>query len=165
MAASTSHPLPQNDSPSSSAKIPPKPDTETDDTQDACLPQKFLTFSVLCLHDFNPDDTGLLSFHKNEILDVIKRDESGWWAAIRQDGPGGPLIGWIPESYVSVLSEEMVMKVRRNLKKESSGIRDRVEYSSPTDRSPSPSATIEPDSLSQVRLFSNSVRVKFKFGL
>jgi len=68
-----------------------------------------LPFSVLCMHDFVGDDAGLLSFKKNEILDIIKRDDTGWWAAMRREGSA---VGWVPEAYVSRLTEEMAGKLR-----------------------------------------------------
>jgi hypothetical protein len=137
-----------------------KPDSNTQNA-----PQNFANFSVLCMHDFNPEEPGLLSFRKNEILDVIKRDESGWWAAIQQDGPTGPLVGWIPQAYVSVLSEEMAIKLRSK-----GGIRDRfVEYPAPifdgSHGCPSPSAIVEGDPLSQVSLVLHLVCPNFKSKL
>jgi son of sevenless-like protein len=157
MAASTSQAgrLLQSDSPfSTGTKVAPTPVTVTDGTQNARAPQNFVNFSVLCMHDFNPEDAGLLSFRKNDILDVIKRDESGWWAAIRQDGPTGPLVGWIPQAYVSVLSEEMTMKLRS--KRNHLGKRDRnvavnANLTADVDGS---SAIFEDDSPSRVSLFS-----------
>lgn len=68
-------------------------------------------FSVLCMHDFESDEAGLLSFKRNEILDVVRRDESGWWAAVRQDGQSTPVVGWVSRAYVAVLSEEMAEKL------------------------------------------------------
>lgn len=68
-----------------------------------------ILFSVLCMYDFDGEDTGLLSFKKNEILDVVKRDDTGWWAAMRKEGP---VVGWIPQAYVSPLTEEMAEKLR-----------------------------------------------------
>ncbi|KAG6333267.1 hypothetical protein ID866_5819 [Astraeus odoratus] len=55
---------------------------------------------VLCMFDFQSPDPDQLSFNKNEILTVIKQEESGWWAAMR---PEGDRIGWIPSSFVEPL--------------------------------------------------------------
>jgi len=68
-----------------------------------------ILFSVLCMHDFDAEEAGLLSFKKNEILDIVKRDDTGWWAAMRKEGP---VVGWIPQAYVSPLTEEMAGKLR-----------------------------------------------------
>ena len=81
--------------------------TEVEESHDSLATRDVVVFSVLCMYDFDSDEAGLLSFKKNEILDVVKRDESGWWAAMRQDGQGAPVVGWISRAYVSVLSEEM----------------------------------------------------------
>lgn len=73
-------------------------------------------YSVLCMYDFQSDDTGHLSFNKNEILDVIKEEDTGWWAAMRR---GGDAIGWIPEAFVRPLTEEMtdrLLHVREELR-------------------------------------------------
>ena len=57
---------------------------------------------VLCMFDFESSDPDQLSFNKDEILTVIKQEESGWWAAMR---PDGDRIGWIPSSFVEPLPE------------------------------------------------------------
>ncbi|TFK77505.1 ras GEF [Pluteus cervinus] len=71
-------------------------------------------FSVLCLHEFQTTDTDQLGFRKNEILEVVKQEESGWWAAMRRDEN---FIGWIPANFVVPLSEEMSEKLR-NIREE-----------------------------------------------
>ncbi|KAJ3508316.1 hypothetical protein NLJ89_g5823 [Agrocybe chaxingu] len=68
-----------------------------------------IEFSVLCHYEYVADESGLMSFKKGEILDIIKRDDTGWWAALRQEGP---VVGWIPQAYVTPLSEEMAEKLR-----------------------------------------------------
>lgn len=65
-------------------------------------------FSVLCMYDFSSDDAGLLSFSKNEILNVVKCDNTGWWAAMRKDGP---VVGWIPQAFVVQLSDDMTQRL------------------------------------------------------
>ncbi|KAJ7024347.1 ras guanine nucleotide exchange factor domain-containing protein [Mycena alexandri] len=64
--------------------------------------------SVLCMYDFQSPDTDHLQFRKNEILDVVKQEDTGWWAAMRR---GGDFIGWIPQAFVNPLSEEMTEKL------------------------------------------------------
>ncbi|KAH9949353.1 ras GEF [Amylocystis lapponica] len=59
-------------------------------------------FHVICLYDFDAEDFDQLSFRKNEILDVIKQEETGWWAAMR---PGNKQVGWIPSAFVEPISE------------------------------------------------------------
>ncbi|KAJ3717263.1 ras guanine nucleotide exchange factor domain-containing protein [Lentinula guzmanii] len=72
--------------------------------------------SVLCMHDFISDDEAHLSFSKNEILDIIKQEESGWWAAMRR---GGDTIAWIPQAFVKPLERKMaerLLNVREGLR-------------------------------------------------
>ncbi|KAL0951787.1 hypothetical protein HGRIS_008457 [Hohenbuehelia grisea] len=66
-------------------------------------------FSVLCLHDFQSDDPDHLSFRKNEILDIVKEEDSGWWAAMRQ---GVFQVGWIPGAFVERLTDDMAERLR-----------------------------------------------------
>lgn len=68
------------------------------------------------MHDFLSDDSTHLSFSRNEILDIFKQEESGWWAAMRR---GGDTIGWIPQAFVRPLEEEMaerLLNVREELR-------------------------------------------------
>jgi hypothetical protein len=64
--------------------------------------------SVLCMYDFQSNDPDHLEFRKNEILDVVKQEDTGWWAAMRR---GGDFIGWVPQAFVNPLSEEMTEKL------------------------------------------------------
>ncbi|KAF7307282.1 hypothetical protein MIND_00522100 [Mycena indigotica] len=68
----------------------------------------FVICSVLCMFDFESSDEDHLQFRKNEILDVVKQEDTGWWAAMRR---GGDQIGWIPQAFVSPLTEEMTEKL------------------------------------------------------
>ncbi|KAA1471413.1 ras GEF [Dentipellis sp. KUC8613] len=65
--------------------------------------------SVLCLYDFESTDADHLPFRKNEVLEIVKEEDSGWWAAVRVDGSE---VGWIPASYVRILSEDAAERVR-----------------------------------------------------
>lgn len=47
---------------------------------------------ALCLHDYFSDDPTHLCFNRNEILEIIAQEETGWWAAMR---PDGDKVGWI----------------------------------------------------------------------
>lgn len=47
---------------------------------------------ALCLYDYRSDDPAHLSFNRNEILEIIAQEETGWWAAMR---PGEDKVGWI----------------------------------------------------------------------
>ncbi|KAI6012583.1 SH3 domain-containing protein [Pisolithus orientalis] len=66
---------------------------------------------VVCNFDFESPDPDQLSFSKDEVLAVVKKEDSGWWAAMRLEGDR---IGWIPSSFVEPLPEwkldEMVLE-------------------------------------------------------
>jgi son of sevenless-like protein len=77
---------------------------------------EWILFSVLCLHDFDSNDPDHLSFHKNEILHIVKQEETGWWAAVRENGTQ---VGWIPSAFVAELEGvelEKLQKVRFDLR-------------------------------------------------
>ncbi|KAG1813173.1 uncharacterized protein BJ212DRAFT_1482642 [Suillus subaureus] len=66
---------------------------------------EWLICNVICMFDFESDDPDHLSFTRNEILAVVKMEDSGWWAAMR---PEGDRLGWIPSSFVERLTETAV---------------------------------------------------------
>ncbi|KAJ7750235.1 ras guanine nucleotide exchange factor domain-containing protein [Mycena metata] len=55
-----------------------------------------------------PSSMNELVLCSNEILDVVKQEDTGWWAAMRR---GGDFIGWIPQAFVNPLSDEMTEKL------------------------------------------------------
>ncbi|TDL26433.1 ras GEF [Rickenella mellea] len=57
---------------------------------------------VLCLYDFKSADPDHLPFKKNEILEIVKQEDSGWWAALRDDK-----IGWVPSAFLAQLTDDM----------------------------------------------------------
>ena len=59
--------------------------------------------SVICLYNFSSSDSDHLSFRQNEVLNIVRKEDSGWWAAVRGDGSG---VGWVPASYVRTLSDD-----------------------------------------------------------
>lgn len=63
---------------------------------------------VLCVYDFQSTDPDQLSFRKNEILSIVKQENTGWWAAMRR---GGDVIGWVPKAFVTPLTEEMAERL------------------------------------------------------
>ncbi|KAF6754307.1 ras guanine nucleotide exchange factor domain-containing protein [Ephemerocybe angulata] len=65
--------------------------------------------SVLCLHDFTSDEEHGLSFRRNEILEVVQKEDTGWWAAMRRKGT---IVGWIPEAFVTPLTPAMAEHLR-----------------------------------------------------
>jgi son of sevenless len=71
-------------------------------------------FSVLCLHSYESKEESGLSFHKNEILQILETEDSGWWAARRK---GNKDIGWIPRAYVARLEDDWVDRLE-NMREE-----------------------------------------------
>lgn len=63
--------------------------------------QYISTFFCRALYDYQTVDTSSLSFHKNDIIEVLTRLESGWW-----DGLLGDERGWFPSNYVTVISDQ-----------------------------------------------------------
>ena len=67
--------------------------------------------SVIGLYDFFSSDPDHLSFREQEILEIVRQDESGWWGAVRGDGSE---LGWIPAKFVRALSDDAVYRVHDN---------------------------------------------------
>ncbi|KAH7910846.1 ras guanine nucleotide exchange factor domain-containing protein [Hygrophoropsis aurantiaca] len=63
--------------------------------------QYISTFFCRALYDYQTRDASSLSFHKNDIIEVLTQLESGWW-----DGLLGDERGWFPSNYVVVISDE-----------------------------------------------------------
>lgn len=84
--------------------------SETPSTASSINGAEWIMFSVLCLHDFQSDDPDHLPFHKNEILDIVKQEATGWWAAMR---PSGNQVGWIPSAFVAELTGAELDKLQR----------------------------------------------------
>lgn len=88
----------------------------TDGTTPTSTGSEGIICAALCLYDFQSKEPIHLPFRKNEILDVIKQEDTGWWAAMR---PESCVVGWIPEAFVKPLSEEMaerLLNVREELR-------------------------------------------------
>lgn len=103
---------PDSGSPSSSNRV----SIATSHTSPTSGESDWIIYSVLCLYDFESADRDHLPFTRNEILDIVKQEESGWWAAVR---PGGRKVGWIPKAFVQPLSDDMaerLRKVQKNLR-------------------------------------------------
>ena len=62
---------------------------------------------VLCLYEFTSDDPDHLPFQKGEILEIVKKEDSGWWAAFRRER-----IGWIPSAFVTQITDEFAGSLR-----------------------------------------------------
>lgn len=87
------------------ATNPPCPHTDmssaaTDSRTPSSAGSDWRVCYVLCQHDFSSSDRDHLCFRRNEILEIVKKEESGWWAALRDDH-----IGWIPSAFVVEIPE------------------------------------------------------------
>jgi SH3 domain len=82
---------------------------DTNESDNAISQSDPVIFSVLCMFDHTSSESGLLSFRKNEILDVVKCTDGGWWAAMRK---GESILGWIPQTFVHPLSQQMTERLR-----------------------------------------------------
>jgi son of sevenless-like protein len=104
---------PDSDSPSPSAPLSTFTAGTTAGTTTGTTPTRegveWVILSALCLYDFDSSDADHLSFRKNQILDIVKQEDSGWWAAISQDGMR---VGWVPKAFLQPLSVDMVEKLR-----------------------------------------------------
>ncbi|KAH9004185.1 ras GEF [Lactarius hatsudake] len=113
--------------------------------------------TVICLYDFSSSDQDHLSFRRNEVLDIVKQEESGWWAAVRSDGSE---VGWVPASYVHILSDHGVERPYTALEKtripeyrvDQESVRSAPVFSTRSGDSPSsPGATFSDNDTTQVR--------------
>lgn len=62
---------------------------------------------VICLYEFESEDPDHLSFKQNEILEIVKQEESGWWAALRDNR-----IGWVPSAFLQPIPDETARALR-----------------------------------------------------
>lgn len=65
-------------------------------------------FTALCMFDYEPDRAGTIPFKQNDLLTIVHKEDSGWWAALVDDQ-----IGWVPKYFLRVLSPEMATTMRR----------------------------------------------------
>ncbi|KIJ17931.1 hypothetical protein PAXINDRAFT_175648 [Paxillus involutus ATCC 200175] len=73
----------------------------TDEDSSVLEGQYITTFFCQALYDYQTNDASSLSFHKNDIIEVLTQLESGWW-----DGLLGDERGWFPSNYVTIISDE-----------------------------------------------------------
>lgn len=74
-----------------SSSVAPQPPNE----------EQYFTFFCRALYDYQTDNESSLSFHKDDIIEVLTKLESGWW-----DGLLGQERGWFPSNYVTVISDQ-----------------------------------------------------------
>lgn len=59
------------------------------------------------LFDYTPENSTELALKTGEIIQILKKDSSGWWKASKQDQ-----IGWVPESFVEIIKDTLPVKNR-----------------------------------------------------
>ena len=60
------------------------------------------------MYDYEPDRASTIPFKRNDLLTIVHKEASGWWAALVDDQ-----IGWVPKDYLKVLTPEMASTMRR----------------------------------------------------
>jgi son of sevenless-like protein len=65
------------------------------------LQQLNTTSFCRALYDYDAQDPSALSFRRNDIIEILTRQPSGWW-----DGLLGDERGWFPSNYVVIISDE-----------------------------------------------------------
>jgi len=62
--------------------------------------------TVICaaaaLYDYSAADEDELSLAKGDVVNVLSKQDDGWWNVIKQSGPGAGVQGLIPSNYVYV---------------------------------------------------------------
>lgn len=55
------------------------------------------------VYDFETSEADQVSFRKNDVLTIVHKEHSGWWAVLTENGK----IGWVPAAYLEPLSISM----------------------------------------------------------
>ncbi|KAF9534536.1 ras guanine nucleotide exchange factor domain-containing protein [Crepidotus variabilis] len=76
---------------------------EEDEIQDdpQLSDEQFIPIFCRALYDYDAQDPSALSFRRDDIIEILTRQASGWW-----DGLLGEERGWFPSNYVTLISEE-----------------------------------------------------------
>ncbi|CAG8462906.1 1750_t:CDS:10 [Ambispora leptoticha] len=77
-------------------RLPPPPPPKTPPP-----PPKPAHPTFKAIYDFNSTDSGELSFVKDDILQIVEKDDNGWWLA-KKDGKQG----WVPSNYLEEIVEQ-----------------------------------------------------------
>ncbi|KAJ7601115.1 ras guanine nucleotide exchange factor domain-containing protein [Mycena floridula] len=64
-------------------------------------PDDFPVLFCRALYDYEAQDASALSFRRDDIIEILTQQASGWW-----DGLLGEERGWFPSNYVTLISEE-----------------------------------------------------------
>lgn len=69
--------------------------------QEDFIEDQYASLFCRALYDYEAQDASALSFRRNDIIEVLTQQPSGWW-----DGLLGEERGWFPSNYVVVISDE-----------------------------------------------------------
>jgi son of sevenless-like protein len=69
--------------------------------EEAAFEEQYSVLFCRALYDYEAQDPSALSFRRDDIIEVLTQQPSGWW-----DGLLGKERGWFPSNYVVVISDE-----------------------------------------------------------
>ena len=69
--------------------------------EQAAIEEQYSVLFCRALYDYEAQDPSALSFRRDDIIEVLTQQPSGWW-----DGLLGKERGWFPSNYVVVISDE-----------------------------------------------------------
>ena len=69
--------------------------------EQAVVEEQYNVLFCRALYDYEAQDASALSFRRDDIIEVLTQQPSGWW-----DGLLGKERGWFPSNYVVIISDE-----------------------------------------------------------
>ena len=69
--------------------------------EEVAIEEQYNVLFCRALYDYEAQDPSALSFRRDDIIEVLTQQPSGWW-----DGLLGKERGWFPSNYVVVISDE-----------------------------------------------------------
>lgn len=75
--------------------------TSVHQQEQATIEEQYNVLFCRALYDYEAQDPSALSFRRDDIIEVLTQQPSGWW-----DGLLGKERGWFPSNYVVVISDE-----------------------------------------------------------
>jgi son of sevenless-like protein len=69
--------------------------------EEAAIEEQYSVLFCRALYDYEAQDPSALSFRRDDIIEILTQQPSGWW-----DGLLGKERGWFPSNYVVVISDE-----------------------------------------------------------
>lgn len=69
--------------------------------EEAAIEEQYSVLFCRALYDYEAQDPSALSFRRDDIIEVLTQQPSGWW-----DGLLGKERGWFPSNYVVVITDE-----------------------------------------------------------